>query len=148
MISCIFGKSEIVNKGNSRPALLADAVESVIGAIYIEAGFDKALEFVVENLKDNIKNASSGIGLKDYKTILQEKLQVNGDVSIEYILIKESGPDHNKIFTVELKCNGKHLATGERKNEKRSRNGGSKGGTKLMYNVSQGERLRRSMYNV
>ena len=124
-ISYTFGKSEISSGGKYRPALLADAVEAVIGAIYLEAGFDKASEFVIGNLKNSIKIASTEIGLKDYKTILQEKLQANGDALIEYILIKEEGPDHNKTFTVELKCNGKYLATGERKNKKRSRNGGS-----------------------
>ena len=50
--------------------------------------------------------------MKDYKTVLQEKLQIHGNVKIEYTVIDEKGPDHNKTFVVEVKCDGKHLAIG------------------------------------
>ena len=60
-----------------------------------------------------IENTSKNVGMKDYKTVLQEKLQENGQVLIEYKIIKEQGPDHNKVFTAEVKCNGKILAQGE-----------------------------------
>jgi ribonuclease-3 len=56
--------------------------------------------------------------MKDYKTVLQEKLQVHGEVKIEYILVNEFGPDHDKTFTVEVKCNGRVLAEGFGKTKK------------------------------
>lgn len=106
------GKSEIANNGKERPAILADAVEAVIAAIYHDGGLEEAEKFIIKNLKDEIKIASKNVGLKDYKTVLQEKLQNHGNVHIEYNIINESGPDHNKLFTAEVKCNGKVLANG------------------------------------
>jgi len=107
------GKSEKITHGNQRPAVLADSVEAVIAAIYLDLGLDKAEEFIIENLEEAIKIASQNVGTKDYKTVLQEKLQANGDVSIKYTVIKEEGPDHNKTFTVQLTCNDKILSMGE-----------------------------------
>ena len=56
--------------------------------------------------------------MKDFKTVLQEKLQENGDVDIKYTVIKETGPDHDKIFTVKVEADGKMLATGEGRTKK------------------------------
>ncbi len=56
--------------------------------------------------------------MKDYKTVLQEKLQVKGNVKIEYILLDTKGPDHDKTFIVEVKCDGEVLAKGEGKTKK------------------------------
>jgi len=83
------GKSELINDGRKRPSLLADSVEAVIGAIYIDGGMLDAEKFIMENLKQSIENSILGMGVKDYKTILQEKLQENGEVQIEYNLLKE-----------------------------------------------------------
>ncbi len=114
----LVGKSERANEGNKKVAILADCVEAVIAAIYFDGGLDKAEEFIIENLKEAIQYASQHIGMKDYKTVLQEKLQKNGDVHIEYNIIKEEGPDHDKIFTAEVKCDGKLLAIGKGKSKK------------------------------
>ena len=73
-----------------------------------------------ENLKEPIELASKNVGKKDYKTVLQEELQKNGAVIIEYTIIKEEGPDHSKLFTAEVKCNGKALATGTGSNNKQA----------------------------
>ena len=101
-----------------KPAILADSVEAVIAAIYLDSNIEEAKKFVVENLKDAAKIASSHVGQKDYKTVLQEKLQVHGNVKIEYILLESKGPDHDKTFVVEVKCNEKSLAIGEGKTKK------------------------------
>ena len=69
-------------------------------------------------LKDAIKIASQHVGMKDYKTVLQEKLQTHGAVNIEYITIDESGPDHDKTFTVELKVNGETRTFGKGRSKK------------------------------
>ena len=103
------GNSEIKSGGNKRP---------VIAAIFIDGGLEPAKKFIIENLKNEIEVATKHVGEKDYKTVLQEELQKNGDVKIEYIIIGESGPDHNKSFEAEVALNGKVLATGKGKSKK------------------------------
>lgn len=112
------GKSQIINDGNKRPSILADSVEAVIAAIYFDSGLEQAEKFIVENLKDYIEIATKHVGMKDHKTVLQERLQIHGDVNIKYEIIKESGPDHNKMFVAEVSCNNKKLAIGEGKTKK------------------------------
>lgn len=105
------GKSELSNSKQVRPAILADSVEAIIAAMYLDSNVEQVKKFVIDNLKESIETASKHVGMKDYKTVLQEKLQVHKGAHIEYKIIKESGPDHNKIFTAEVKLNGKVLAT-------------------------------------
>ena len=109
MISCILG---------TRPTILADSVEAVIAAMYLDGGLEPVEKFIIENLKDDIEIATKHVGDKDYKTVLQEKLQENGEVKIEYEIIKETGPDHDKTFVAEVKCNGEILDMGEGKSKK------------------------------
>ena len=112
------GKSEKSSCKEGRPAILADSVEAVIAAMYLDGGLEPVTKFIIENLKDEIAIAVNHVGEKDYKTVLQEKLQVKGEVKIEYILLNESGPDHNKVFEVEVRCDGRRLATGKGKSKK------------------------------
>ena len=112
------GRSEIVNNGKERPAILADSVEAIIAAIYLDSNIKNAETFILNNLKEAVETASKHVGMKDYKTVLQEKLQTNGTVHIEYITIDEQGPDHAKVFTVELKVNGKVITHGSGKSKK------------------------------
>ena len=112
------GKSETASNHEVRPAIMADSVEAVIAAIYFDGGLEEAEKFIIANLKDAAEVASKSVGQKDYKTVLQEKLQKNGEVKIEYVIIKEEGPDHDKKFTSEVKCNGKFLAQGEGRTKK------------------------------
>ncbi len=114
----LVGKSEKVNGGNRKDAIMADCVEAVIAAIYFDGGLNEAEKFIVENLKEATQYATMHIGMKDYKTVLQEKLQKHGDVHIEYLIINEEGPDHDKTFTAEVKCNGEVLAVGKGKSKK------------------------------
>lgn len=106
------GKSEKLSGGSHKQAILADSVEAVIAAIYMDAGLEQAEKFILNNLEKSIEQASKNAGKKDYKTVLQEKLQKHGSVKIEYQIIKEEGPDHDKTFVAEVRCNGKYLATG------------------------------------
>lgn len=114
------GKSENSNKGNKSPAILADSVEAVIAAIYLDSDIEEAENFIINNLQGAIEVASQNVGMKDYKTVLQEKLQEHGEALIEYEIINESGPDHNKSFTAQVKFNGKVLASGEGKSKKQA----------------------------
>ena len=114
------GKSESSNKANLSKAILADSVEAIIAAIYLDSNLEKAEEFIIKNLDESIKIASKNVGIKDYKTVLQEKLQIHGNVEIKYSILKESGPDHNKLFESKVECNGKLLGVGTGKNKKAS----------------------------
>ena len=114
------GKSESSNQANLSKAILADSVEAVIAAIYLDSNLENAEKFIIENLKEAIEIASKNVGNKDYKTVLQEKLQTNGNVNIKYNIISESGPDHNKVFESKVECNGKVLGIGKGKNKKTS----------------------------
>lgn len=112
------GKSEQLTGGKNRPAILADSVEAVIAAIYLDGGLEKAEKFIIESLKDEIDIATKHVGDKDYKTVLQEKLQEHGDVKIIYEITKEEGPDHDKNFEAQVSLNGKVLAKGKGKSKK------------------------------
>ena len=114
------GKSEQLTKGNQKPAILADSVEAVIAAMYLDGGLEPAQKFITENLKEEIENATKHVGLKDYKTVLQEKMQEHGNVKIRYKIIKEIGPDHDKTFEAEVEVNGKKLARGRGKSKKQA----------------------------
>lgn len=114
------GKSESSNNANLSKAILADSVEAIIAAIYLDSSLDVAEKFIVSNLKEAIEVASKNVGIKDYKTVLQEKLQVNGNVNIKYSIIKEYGPDHNKSFESKVECNNKILGIGQGKTKKAS----------------------------
>lgn len=112
------GKSEKSTKTDKK-AILADCVEAVIAAIYLDSNDIKIVQnFILENIKDAVEYASKNVGVKDYKTVLQEKLQENGEVNIRYNIINESGPDHNKTFTAEVECDGKKLASGTGRSKK------------------------------
>ena len=111
------GRSEKASN-NSKKALLADSVEAIIAAIYLDSNIENAEKFIIENLAQPIEIASKNVGMKDYKTVLQEKLQEHGEVKIHYEVIKEIGPDHDKKFIVEVSCNDKKLSEGTGKSKK------------------------------
>ena len=114
------GKSERISQKEVRAAIMADSIEAVIAAIFLDGGLEPAKDFIIRNLAKSIETATNHIGEKDYKTVLQEILQKNGNVLIEYEIIGEKGPDHEKVFTAEVKLNGKVLATGEGKSKKQA----------------------------
>lgn len=114
----MLGKSEQHIEEIKLKAVLADSVEATIAAMYIDGGIDVVKKFIINNLKEAIEQATKNVGIKDYKTVLQEKLQVHGNVKIVYEIIREEGPDHDKRFVAQVSCNGKKLATGEGKSKK------------------------------
>lgn len=113
------GRSEQMSH-SIKKALIADSVEAVIAAIYLDGGLEPTEKFILENIKEQIEFASKNVGMKDYKTVLQEELQKNGEVSIQYLLVKEEGPDHAKTFTIDVECNGKKLSQGVGKSKKKA----------------------------
>ena len=126
------GKSEIAST-NNRKAILADCVEAVIAAIYLDSNdLNKVTTFIINNIKEQIEYASNNVGVKDYKTYLQELLQVHGEVSIKYTIIKEEGPDHNKKFTAQVECDGKKLTIGSGRSKKAAEMEAARGAIELL----------------
>jgi len=108
------GRGEEKTGGREKPALLADAFEAVIAAIYLDSGLAAAREILRRVLFEQaLEERGAGIADSDRKSALQELLQGRGQQPAEYRLVGESGPDHQKIFQVEVWGNGTHLARGE-----------------------------------
>jgi len=112
------GKGEIANGGKERDSILCDLFEAIIGAIYMDGGLAPAKRFILRALEEDIHSMRGLKWIADCKTHLQEQLQKNSQEPIEYYVINEEGPDHNKIFTVELAHSGKVMAQGRGKNKK------------------------------
>lgn len=112
------GKGEEKSGGRTRPALLADALEAVIGAVYLVGGLPAARKLVLGLLQEDVDHVFSGRIEKDYKTLLQEHYQKTQKLAPRYEVIREWGPDHNRSFEAACLVNGKTLATGIGKNKK------------------------------
>lgn len=114
----LLGKGENLSGGRKRASLLADAFEAVIGAIYIDGGFEEAKRFVLGQMVPIIHEKINEPGFNDYKTRLQEELQKASDEKINYEIMSEEGPDHDKHFKVQLKWGGKILGIGKGRSKK------------------------------
>ena len=114
----LLGKGEEATGGRERISILADALEAVIAAIYLDGGIKCAREFILTNMEKIINDSIKGKIFRDYKTCLQEVLQSNGENNIWYKLSEEKGPDHNKRFVMEVGINDTVLGVGEGKSKK------------------------------
>lgn len=112
------GKGEEITGGRNRDSIIADAMEALIGAIYLDSGMESAKCFIQRFMTNTIELALDGKLFKDYKTQFQEIVQKNKDAKIQYQVIAEKGPDHNKLFIVELKLDGKKISSGRGRNKK------------------------------
>lgn len=117
------GSGEEKTGGRQRPSILADAVEALIGAVFLDGGYEAAREVVRGLLAKGFQDAREGrLLVTDHKTALQELLQAEGASAsdIQYVDAGESGPDHDKVFTVQLMINGQLEAEGEGKSKKQA----------------------------
>ena len=105
----LLGKGEDLTGGRKRPSVVSDAMEAVIGAIYLDGGLANAKEFIHRFILNDIEHKQL---FYDSKTILQEIVQEKGIQPVEYILTGESGPDHDKQFTVSVQVNGQVVGNG------------------------------------
>lgn len=106
----LLGRGEERTGGRERNSILSDTLEAVIGAIYLDGGFASAKEFILKFILTDIAHKQL---FYDSKTILQETVQGRGMGELSYQLIGENGPDHDKVFTIELCIGGKSVSTGE-----------------------------------
>lgn len=113
------GKGEDNAGGRHKKSLQADAVEAIVGAIFLDGGYEAAERFVLREFDDIITEALTGNLVLDYKTKVQEEFQKKGKkIRISYELDKTTGPDHDKTFFVHLTCNGKKYGSGIGKTKK------------------------------
>ena len=112
------GHGEEQGGGRARPSILADAVESVIAACYLDGGYEAALGFVKRFVLVDIPVVK--FHNVDYKTALQEKVQQKRNQTLSYHLVGEEGPDHDKRFLTEVHLNGRLIGTGSGSSKKRS----------------------------
>lgn len=110
--------SEENNKGRQKNSLLSDAFEAIVGAIYLESGFDNCKKIVIKIIEELNPNISLEMLKKDYKTNLQEITQAIYGVTPTYKLLNQKGPDHQKIFEMALYLNDKLISSGVGKNKK------------------------------
>ena len=120
----------IVSKGEGfgnvkNKAILADGIEALIAAIYLDSNLENAEKFIIKNLKDAVENASKHVGVKDHKTVLQEKLQVHGNVKIEYVIVSEKRTRPWQTLCIRSVVRRKGSCNWRRKKQKDGRDGSS-----------------------
>ena len=123
------GRGEEKGGGRFRPSILADAVEAIIAAMYLDTGLKPVLSFVKERIFSDIETIN--LETTDYKTTLQEIIQMKPGQTLSYHVINESGPDHMKLFTVEVRLNGKYYGEGIGKSKKEAEQAAAMSALKL-----------------
>lgn len=111
----LLGKGEEATGGRSRNSVVSDAMEALIGAIYLDGGFASAKEFIHRFILNDIEHKKL---FYDSKTILQEMVQSGGDGELSYEILKEEGPDHNKTFEVRAMIGGREIGRGTGRTKK------------------------------
>ncbi len=108
----MLGKGEEMTGGRTRASIISDAFEAVLAAIYLDGGIDAATDWLMNVMGDKLNEALKGKTYKDYKTMLQEAVQHGDKGRVTYKTIKETGPDHNKYFEVEVLIDGNKIDVG------------------------------------
>jgi ribonuclease-3 len=112
------GKGEELTGGREKPSILADTLEAILGALYLDAGFLKTMEIIEKLFLPSLMGIEPGRNVTDYKSLLQEYTQEYYQTRPEYIVVGESGPPHDKTFRVAIRLQGDALAEGEGKSKK------------------------------
>lgn len=112
------GKGEELTGGRKRASILADAMEAVFGAVYLDGGFDAANSAILSVLADKVDGIKNSLKTRDCKTYLQELIQKRSHEPIVYTVINESGLAHNKEFVTNVTHEGKVLGTGKGRSKK------------------------------
>ncbi|HBB20244.1 MAG: ribonuclease III [Ruminococcus sp.] len=130
------GKGEENTGGRERPSILADAFEAVIAAIYLDGGMEPASKHILRFMPEDIEHGKKPV-YSDYKTVLQEIVQKNPEEKVEYVLIGEEGPDHNKRFVVEVRLNSQVIGKGKGRSKKEAEQLAAKEALALMGYAAQ-----------
>ncbi len=127
----LLGKGEENTGGRERPSILADAFEAVIAAIYLDGGMEAAKKHILHFMPKDIGQSAKPV-FDDFKTVLQEVVQKNPEEKVEYVLIGEEGPDHNKRFVVEVMLNSQVIGKGKGRSKKEAEQLAAKEALELM----------------
>lgn len=111
----LLGKGEEQTGGRKRDSIVSDAVEATIGAIYKDGGLEPARAFILKFILNDVENKQL---FHDSKTILQEKIQQTSGSVLEYVIVDEQGPDHDKCFIAEVRLNGTMIGQGKGRTKK------------------------------
>ncbi len=114
----LMGRGEKMHGGNDRDSILADAFEALLAAVYLDSDLENVRFIYMPSLLTKIEGALKGTLNRDHKTYLQEIVQKNKEAFLEYVLIGESGPDHNKTFTYEVRLDNNVIGTGSGRSKK------------------------------
>ena len=120
------GRGEESTGGRTRDSIIADGVEAIIGAVFLDGGVDAASKVVSSLMKDSMDAALAGRLFDDYKTAFQEAVQKNGPAEIKYVLVSESGPDHAKVFECAVRVNGREAGRGRGNSKKQAEQAAAK----------------------
>ncbi len=101
------GKGEAAGGGAVRPSLLADAVEALFGALFLDLGLEKCSAYMLSLYRSVLEDLAGGCLHRDYKSLLQELIQARDGITPEYRIVRESGPDHDKVFEAEVLFGGR-----------------------------------------
>ncbi|MGN0622288.1 MAG: ribonuclease III [Porcipelethomonas sp.] len=126
----LLGKGEENTGGRERPSILADAFEAVIAAVFLDGGLEAAQKHIMRFIPENLDNRKASFS--DYKTVLQEIIQKNPEEKVEYVLADQSGPDHNKAFTIQVCLNSNVIGTGKGRSKKEAEQLAAKEALELM----------------
>lgn len=111
----LLGKGEEVTGGRERPSITSDACEALIGAIYLDGGFTSAKDFIMRFILNDLEHKKLFF---DSKTILQERIQAHHEEKLHYELIREEGPDHQKLFVVQAMLGDRVIGEGSGRTKK------------------------------
>lgn len=124
------GRGEEMTGGRERPSICSDAFEALIAAIYLDGGMDAARGFVLPFVTGMLEEHATPF--KDYKTLLQEIIQQNPEEKLQYVLVEESGPDHDKHFVVQVHLNSNVIGEGEGRSKKQAEQQAARKALELM----------------
>lgn len=127
----MLGRGERQTGGYERPSILSDAFEALIAAVYLDGGMKAAADFVMGFVRPELEQHDGGV-FKDFKTKLQEIIQQNPEEQLEYRLVSESGPDHDKRFTIEVCLNSNVIGRGTGHSKKQAEQLAAKEAIELM----------------
>ena len=126
------GKGEDAGGGRERPSIVADAVEAVLAAVYLDGGIGSARKIIQRFILDREEEKSAS---RDYKTALQELVQRQADQVLTYHMIGEAGPDHDKTFQAEVRLNGASVGTGSGHSKKEAEQAAARAALEAMGEV-------------
>lgn len=118
----LLGQGEEANGGRTRPSNLANAMEALIGVLYLEQGLARARRFIFRQLKPRLDKIKAGKRTPNYKALVQELVQGQKRPTPVYRLVETAGPDHSKQFTVEILVEGEVVGNGTGKSKKAAEN--------------------------